>query len=182
MESVPPRGSGWVLSLFGDWVELRTQPLPQGGTDCIQVCLYSVGMERELTLLIILEKPPAGVDYALQEGGGNNYKTVQTQRSTGRDLKFNFSVRVQEGKDGQPNFLGSFVQGPTGERFVYLDIGTCAGQTNTQWSRRLKIPLRGISWEMIDKKKSLQTRVPGTAKDGSPTCATVKPFGGWVSQ
>jgi len=36
-------------------------------------------MERELGLLIILEKPPAGVDYALQEGGGNNYKTVQTQ-------------------------------------------------------------------------------------------------------
>jgi len=139
-------------------------------------------MERELDLLIILERPPAGIDYALQEGAGNNYKTVQTQRSSGRDLKFQFSVRVREGKDGQPNFLGPFVQGPTGERFVYLDIGTYAGQTNTLWSRRLKVPLRGITWEMIEKKNSLQTRVPGTGKDGSPTCATVKPFAGWTAQ
>src|ERR1043166_1997133 len=109
-------------------------------------------MERELNLLIILEKPPAGIDYGLQEGGDNNYKTVQTQRSTGRDLKFQFSVRVREGKDGQPNFLGPFVQGPTGERFVCLDIGSDAGQTNAPWSRRFKVPLRGITWQMIDQK------------------------------
>ena len=135
--------------------------------------------ERELNFIIILEKPPADVDYALQEGGGNNYKTVQTQRSTGRDLQFNFSARVRESKDGNPNFLGPFVQGPTHERFVYLDIGTYAGQAKTPWSRRLKIPLRGITWDMIEKKKTLKTRVAGTAKDGSPTCATVKPFAGW---
>ena len=139
-------------------------------------------MERQLDLLIILEKPPAGIDYALQEGGGSNYKTVQTQRSTGRDLKFNFSVRVREGKDGQPNFLGPFVQGPTSERFIYLDFGTYAGKTNALWGGRLKIPLRGITWEMIEKKKSLQTRVPGTGKDGRPSAATVKPFAGWTVQ
>jgi hypothetical protein len=137
-------------------------------------------MERELQLLIILEKPPSGVDYGLQEGGGSDYQTVQTQRSTGRDLRFNFSVRVREGKEGQPNFLGPFAQGPAHERFVYLDIGTYAGQTGTSWSRRLKIPLRGITWELIEKNKTLETRVPGTAKDGSPTCATVKPFAGWT--
>ena len=136
-------------------------------------------MELELTFIIVLEKPPAGVDYALQEGGGSKYKTVQTQRSTGRDLKFNFTARVREGKDGKPNFLGPFVQGPTHERFVYLDIGTYAGQTNTPWSRRLKVPLRGITWEMIEAKKTLETRVAGKGKDGSPTCATVKPFDGW---
>jgi hypothetical protein len=136
-------------------------------------------MERELNFIIILEKPPAGVDYALQEGGGSNYKTVQTQRSMGRDLTFQFSARVRDGKDGQPNFLGPFIQGPTHERFVYLDIGTYAGQSGTVWSRRLKVPLRGISWEMIENKKTLKTTVPGTAKDGSPTCATVKPFAGW---
>jgi len=136
-------------------------------------------MERELNLLIILEKPPADIDYGLQQGGGSNYETVQTQRSTGRDLRFNFSVRVREGKDGQPNFLGPFAQGPAQERFVYLDIGTYAGQKNTGWSRRLKIPLRGITWELVEKGKTLETRVPGKAKDGSPSCATVKPFAGW---
>jgi len=136
-------------------------------------------MEQELDLLIVLENPPAGVDFGLQKGSGNNYETVQKQRSSKGDLSFTFSVRVAEGKDGQPNFLGPFAQGTPQQRFVYLDIGNCAGQTDTVWSRRLKIPLYGITWELIKKGKTLETRVPGTAKDGGPNCATVKPFAGW---
>ena len=136
-------------------------------------------MEHQLELVIILESPPPGIDFALQKGSGNNYETVQIQRSGKGDLRFDFSVRVREGKDGQPNFLGPFVQGPAHERFVYIDIGSYAGQTDTSWARRLKIPLRGISWAQVKKAKVLQTRVPGTGKDGSPTCATVKPFAGW---
>ena len=141
-------------------------------------------MDRELTFRIILEKPPAGVDFGLQKGRGNDYETVQTQRSKGKDLLFECSVRVNKGKDSTPNFLGDFVQGPVGERFLYIDIGTYAGQAETCWSRRLKIPLRGITWEQIDKaaksESLLETSVAGTGKDGSPACATVKPFAGWV--
>jgi len=141
-------------------------------------------MEREVTLRIVLETPPPGVDFGLQEGRGVDYETVQTQRSKGQDLHFEFIVRAkQTGKDAPPNFLGPFVQGPTGERFVYIDIGTYAGQTGTCWSRRLKIPLRGITWKMIEDviegKSFLETLVPGTGKDGSPSCATPKPFSGW---
>ena len=140
-------------------------------------------MELELSMRIILEKPTAGVDFGLQKGRGNDYETIQTQRSTGKDLQFEFTVRAQTSKGDEPNFLGPFAQGPTGERFVYLDIGTYAGQKETCWSRRLKIPLRGIPWKMIDgmgdSGSVLETRVPGTAKDGSPSCATVKPFAGW---
>jgi hypothetical protein len=65
---------------------------------------------------------------------------------------------------------------------VYIDIGTYAGQVETIWSRRLKVPLTGITWNDIDsvsKDSLLQAIVPGTGKDGSPNCATVKPFGGW---
>ena len=141
-------------------------------------------MERELTLRVVLEKPPAGVDFGLQKGRGNDYETIQIQRFKGKDLNFDFTVRAKAtGKDATPNFLGPFVQGPTGERFVYIDIGTYAGQTGTCWSRRLKIPLRGITWKMIeevaDGKSLLETRVAGTGKDGSPSCATPKPFAGW---
>lgn len=139
-------------------------------------------MERELNLRIVVEAPPAGVYFGLQKGGGSNYETVQLVTSTTDDLQFEFSVRVREGKDGQPSFLGPFAQGPTHARFVYLDIGTCAGQTNTPWSRRLKVPLSGISWELIaqaSKSSALEARVAGTGKDGGPNCATVKPFAGW---
>jgi|SRR5215204_4636182 len=136
-------------------------------------------MKEELTLRIILERPPVGVYFCLQKGGGNSYERVQTQRSEGKDLKFEFDVRLGEQKDGQPNFLGPFTQGPATGRFVYIDIGTMAGQIDSSWSRRLKVPLRGITWEMINNAKVLVTRVSSTAKDGSPTCATVKPFNGW---
>ena len=145
-------------------------------------------MERELPLRIVLEEPTAGVNFGLQKGRGNDYETIQTQRSKGQNLNFDFIVRAKApakatAKDAAPNFLGPFVQGPTGERFVYIDIGTCAGQTETCWSRRLKIPLRGITWKMIEEiiegESVLETRVAGKGKDGSPSCATPKPFSGW---
>jgi uncharacterized protein DUF5990 len=57
-------------------------------------------VERELNLRIILESPPAGVDYALQKGRGGDYETIQTQRSKGRDLHFEFKVRAKAGGKG----------------------------------------------------------------------------------
>src|SRR5688572_2994249 len=126
-------------------------------------------MDQELTFRIVLENPPPGVDYGLQKGSGNNYEVTQKQRSKTGDLQFEFSARVKEGKDGLPVFLGPFVQGPPQERFVYLDIGTYAGQTDTAWSRRLKIPLRGITWDLVKQSSRpshvLETHVPGTGKD-----------------
>jgi hypothetical protein len=154
-------------------------------------------MEHELPLRIVLEKPPRDVDFGLQKGRGSSYETIQKQRFNGKDLSFEFSVRVKDGRkpenprghplggrESAPNFLGPMVQGAPGERFIYIDIGTLTGQTGTCWSRRLKIPLRGITWDMIDRvladeESLLETRVPGTGKDGGPTCATVKPFPGW---
>jgi hypothetical protein len=141
-------------------------------------------MERQVTLRIILERPPSGIDFGVQEGHGSDYKTVQTQRSSKQDLRFEFPIRVKEGKNGRPTFLGSFAQGPADNRFIYLDIGTYAGQINTPWSRRLKIPLAGITWPMIEQSSEgsliIEVRVPGTGKDGGPTCGTVKGFSGWA--
>lgn len=120
----------------------------------------------------------------MQMGRGAEYETAQKQRSTGKDLRFEFTVGIRGGTPGPPDFRGPVVQGPLRQRFVYIDIGTYAGQTGTPWSRRLKIPLIGITWDMIERASAaqmvLETRVPGTARDGGPTCATVKPFGGWT--
>lgn len=138
-------------------------------------------MEQEVNFRIILESPPAGVDYGLQKGGGREFEVVQKQRSKSADLRFEFGARVKDGKNGEPVLLGPFVHGPPHERFAYLDIGTYAGQTDTPFSRRLKIPFRGLTWDLVNKASRgvLETRVPGTAKDGTPSCATVKPFAGW---
>ena len=143
-------------------------------------------METGIALQIILIKPTKDVDFGLQKGSGNDYETIQKQRSGGQDLLFKIPVTIkgEKGKDLLPKFSGHFVQGPTGNKFIYIDIGTYAGQTNTIWSRRLKIPLTGITWKEIDKLISnpdliLETIVPGTGRDGGPNCATVKPFDGW---
>src|SRR2546426_741737 len=123
------------------------------------------------TLRIVLEKPTAGVDFALQESHGRPFEVIQKQRSNGGDLEFEFTVTAKTGKDDLPNFTGPFVQGPVGERYVYINIGTYAGQTNTPWSRRLKIPLIGITWDMLRSGKVLVAHIPGTGKDGGPSCA-----------
>jgi hypothetical protein len=141
-------------------------------------------MESEITLQIILIKPTPGVVFGLQKGSGNNYETVQKQTPASNDLSFTFTIKVKgdRSKDKLPSFSGSFVQGPAGNKFVYIDIGTYAGQTGTIWARRLKVPLTGITWKDIDSlsaQSMLQTSVPGTGKDGGPNCATVKPFDGW---
>ena len=137
-------------------------------------------MKRELTLRIVLERPPKGVDFGLQKGRGSTYETVQKQRSKESDLVFTFIVEAKaESKAALPSLHGPFVQGPPDHRFVYLDIGTYAGQYDSRWSRRLKIPLSGITMAMIKSQAVLEARVPGTGKDGGPSCATAKPFGGW---
>jgi len=124
------------------------------------------------TLRIVLEKPTAGIDFGLQEGHGSDYQVIAKQRSKGGDLEFELTVTAKTGRnDDLPNFTGPFVQGPAGERFVYINIGTCAGQTNTPWSRRLKIPLSGITWDLLHSGKVLVAHIPGTGKDGGPSCA-----------
>ncbi|MEI9910961.1 MAG: DUF5990 family protein [Bacteroidota bacterium] len=141
-------------------------------------------LESEITLQIILIRPTPEVVFGLQKGAGNNYETVQKQISTSNDLSFTFSIKVKgdKAKEKIPKLSGSFVQGPADNKFVYIDIGTYADQSDTIWSRRLKIPLTGITWKDIDSLSGnsiLQASVPGTGRDGGPNCATVKPFGGW---
>ena len=119
---------------------------------------------------IVLELPPAGIDFALQKGKGGSYEPVQKQRSTGRDLIFEFSATSKQTAKGL-DFAGPFVQGAAGDRFVYIDIGRYAGQTGTECARRLKIPLTGISRASIQTGKTLVTTIPGAAPDGQPNCA-----------
>jgi len=140
-------------------------------------------VQPDLTLRIVLAEPPAGVDYGLQVGRGADYETAQTRRAEGGDVSFEFTVGIKDDRPAAPDFRGPIVQGAKGQRFVYIDIGTYAGQTDTPWSRRLKVPLAGITWDVIERASStgivVEARVPGTARDGGPACATVHPVGGW---
>jgi hypothetical protein len=134
---------------------------------------------------LVLVDPPPGVDFGIQRGHGSQYETLFVQQRTRGDVSFDFSLTVADNrKDGLPNFQGSFAQGPPAGRFIYIDVGTYAGQKNTPWSRRMKVPLEGITWSLIRRAMSragytLSARIPGTGKDGGPNCATVQLLGDW---
>ena len=140
-------------------------------------------MEQELPLRITVVHPPNGVTFRLQRGKDGLAPATQTSEER---LSFDFKVRLGKRPDGMPNFLGAFAQGPPAGRFVYVNSGTSAGQIGSCWTRRAKVPLTGITWELIEQVLSnpnavLEARIAGTARDGGPACATVPLLaGGWT--
>jgi hypothetical protein len=141
-------------------------------------------MRNEVTLKIILENPATGVDYGLQQGKGTEFKTIQIKRGSLESLEFECSVKVKFSDNNSPVFLGSYAQGPAKDRFLYIDIGTFAGQKDSCWDRRLKIPLSGITSQMVqhalsDTGYKIEAVIAGSGKRGGPNCGTVKPFSGW---
>lgn len=139
-------------------------------------------MSKEISLKIVLQNPVEGTIYGLQKGKGPDYETVQAQLGDGRDLTFEFTVHLKDADGSLPTITGPFVQGPAGNRFVYIGIGSYAGQPGTALSGRMKVPLPEATFQHTrsDEGGSLWScTVPGRNSDGKPVFATVKPFGGW---
>jgi len=140
----------------------------------------------DLSLHIILQKPPTCIFFGLQKGSGNVVEIVQNQQYSSADLEFNLTAEIKgdKQKDALPDFKGPFVQGPKDGRFIYIVIRGIAGSPNELFNGRMKIPLTGITWDIINQtlvnnNPALQTQVAGTGKKGGPNYATVKPFDGW---
>ena len=134
----------------------------------------------EIPLRITLVAPPRGVLFCLQ---GRGREPVGQTLSKGEDLVFDLAVRADE-SGAQPRFLGPFTQGPPAQRFIYVCSGTMAGEAGSCWTRRAKVPLSGISHELLKDWRAsaaarLEARIRGTAKDGGPACASVEILGGW---
>jgi hypothetical protein len=131
--------------------------------------------QPELPLRIIVDNPPRGVTFQMQRGRGELIPPIHTTTAA---LIFEFSVRVGQRPTGEPNFLGPFAQGPPSARFVYINSGTLAGQADSCWSRRAKVPLTGITWAMVDRARTgggaLEAHIQGAGRDGSPVCASVR--------
>ena len=136
----------------------------------------------ELPLRIILADPPAGVLYCLQRR--SRADCVNHARSDGGDLVFDLAIQVKPGGD-EPDFVGPFIQGRRGERYVTILIGTLAGDAHSCWTRAAKFWLRGITWSLIEGLRSRSNavvagRFVGTTANGGPACATAHFVGdGW---
>lgn len=140
-------------------------------------------MQRELPLRVTVVRPLPGVTFQLQCGRTDLVPPAQVSDTT---ISFDLRLRLAPERAGQPpNFLGPCAQGPPAGRFLYVNSGTRAGQADSCWDRRAKVPLSGITWALIATVLAtpdtlLEAQIKGTARDGGPACATVPLLGdGW---
>jgi len=126
----------------------------------------------EIRARIVIEQPVPGVLHSLQQDDA----PLDPKRSrAGEPLAFDFPLRIAPG----PKFFGPQVrrEGPL-RRFVYIRIGTSAGDRASPWTRRMKIDIHDIEQALLDAAIAggmLVGTIDGTAKDGSPACATIRP-------
>jgi hypothetical protein len=134
---------------------------------------------RDLTVRIIVEAPPPGVEWALQLG--RDQLVPPSKRASA--LEFHATLRVVAGKDGSPDLRGPAVQGPRNGRFVYLNSGVRAGQVGSAFDRRAKVSLEGLR-AVLSKggaehnSQGAVASIAGTGRDGGPACASVSLLGG----
>lgn len=131
----------------------------------------------DLPLRIVMQEPVPGVAIALQRGAAAKASLVAAAETSPAAIAFDLDVVVDGAlPDGRPRLLGPYVQGPPTARFVYLCVGQIAGQAGSEWSRRVKVPLGGLVWDLIEPLAPgarLVARIAGRARDGGPACASV---------
>ena len=137
---------------------------------------------RELVLRVRVVDPPPGILFCIQ---GKIGEFLQVTRSGKKDLVFETKVRVaDEGRGGTLRLLGRSVQGPPDARFLYIGSGALAGDKDTPWQRRAKVPLTEITPALVAKAMktgALEATIAGKARDGGPACATVPLVRGWTA-
>jgi len=149
--------------------------------------------EQRVRLRVICQRPPSPRQYGAEFGLQDNSTTADWVLHAGLtqpngDIHFECECRVRPHQStGSPNFLGPFMHGTAAERFLYLSwrpLNWRPAQSETAgvYVRRIKVHLKSITWEQIDEsvKKDgiLEAVVPGTGRDGGPSCASVPLFGG----
>lgn len=136
-------------------------------------------MKNEIGVRIIVTKPLAGVAMMVQKGKVDLLAPVE---ATDERLVFEFEVTADLSGEA-PNFLGKFAQGPKGQRFIYVNSGTYAGEHDSCWGRRAKISLMSVTREQVEEVvrsgKTLEAEIPGIGRDGGPVCASTPVIGGW---
>ena len=134
------------------------------------------GPQVEVRARIVIERPVSGVLHSLQEGDA---KPLDPKRSTGGEaLAFDFPLRIERTADGAKFFGPQVRREGKVRRFVYVRVGTSAGDLASPWTRRMKIDIHDIDPALVDAAIAggvLVGMINGTEKDGSPACATVRP-------
>ena len=135
----------------------------------------------DITLRIICIDPPATQNdarlvFGLQD---KDQHLIAGQTQLDGSLAFTASIHVKGTLEVQsPDFAGPLVQGKASQRFLYLSLGTQLAD-GWRWVRRIKVPLSGITWALIEEALKTSGVIEGTV-DGTKS-ATVPLLGeGWI--
>ncbi|MDF1506410.1 DUF5990 family protein [Roseisolibacter sp. H3M3-2] len=133
-----------------------------------------------ILLRLVVRDPVPGVALAVQRGRD---ALVPPARADADATTFELRLAVRARRDATREPWGPEVQGPPDRRFVYVNVGTYAGQPGTPWSRRAKVPLAGITDALRDAAErpgaALDAAIAGRGRDGTPACASVPLLDGW---
>ena len=132
----------------------------------------------ELPLRIVVVDPVPGLAIGMQRGQAGKAVLVPPTSRSSEAVIFEFAVTVDGClPGGTPRLLGPFVQGPPIARFVYLPVGRHAGQTDSEWGGRVKVPLSGLGLEQIEALalgERLAARITGRSPKGGPALASMR--------
>jgi len=122
---------------------------------------------------------PSAAGESVYVGVQSGREVVAEVRADAREAVFDLEFRVGERKDGTPNFLGPFAQGPVDDRFFYISWGVGPQPGRTRMFRRLKIRLGHLEWTQIRRAarsgKPIEVTLRLTDARGAPLCGSVPP-------
>lgn len=122
---------------------------------------------------------PNGETYEnVHVGLGLHRDPVDLVRGDAPDACWRVEVRVSRPADGSIDFHGPFVQGPRGDRFLYLNWGTVDANGTFHLFRRAKLSLSQIDPALVEdairEYGSLSCTVGLTDSKGNPICARLR--------
>ena len=136
--------------------------------------------ERSVLVRVCVTDPVAGCLYGLQRRDGG---VDQIQVAANDALQFTTSVTLRLTPESTRDPRGLHVHGPRHGRFLYVASGTLAGQAESCWTRRAKVPLLGVDAAVpltLDVMPPLiVATIAGRAGDGGPACASVPLLRPW---
>lgn len=125
--------------------------------------------------------PPPGFEagqFGLQD---KNKQILEGEEISANERQYEFELDVKNHSDGTPNFTGTFAHGNQAERFLYLSQMGIQG-SSWQIIKRIKIPLKTITWEQVETILNDDTSVLEVLVSGQGA-ATVPLLGeGWIIQ
>ena len=140
-------------------------------------------MLQPLTLRITIRRPVPGVLLRVQRGRDALVPPVAESADA---VTFELHVQAEVRADGRVAWRGPEVQGPSAGKFIYVNSGTYAGQADSEFGRRAKVPLFGVDGAVVAAALArpagavLAATIEGRGRVGGPAAASVPILGdGW---